>query len=337
MSNNTIGERIKFHRKRLGLTQDQLAQRLGVSAQAVSKWEHNLSCPDVSVLPEIADLFGITVDELLGKSTATVHEAEVVNEKEKHDSGPSITWTWGLEAKKSSILFSLYIILFGALLLVNHFLQIDISWWTILWTTALIYFGVSGLFNGFSVFSLTLCLAGVYFLLDAYALFSFNLTWGVVLPTVLLLWGLSLLLDVFAGKKWRRHKSGKTTVHNNKKLRHDYTCTDGYMRCDVSFGSYRTVVTTDLLRGGEIDASFGDFIVDFSACRAIAPDCTVNVDNSFGSLTLLVPKRFAVEVAENERFAASAEIEGSPAAQPEGTLHLKIDNDFGTLSIRYTE
>ena len=74
MNQTTIGERIKYHRKRLGMTQEQLAERIGVSAQAVSKWENNLSCPDISILPELAALFGITVDELLGKNEP-VHEA----------------------------------------------------------------------------------------------------------------------------------------------------------------------------------------------------------------------------------------------------------------------
>ena len=336
MSNNTLGERIKYHRKRLNLTQEQLAQRLGVSAQAVSKWEHNLSCPDIAVLPDIAQLFGITIDELLGKSTPKVHEAEVVEDNDE-GRGPSVTWHWGTEKKTGSILFALYIIVFGGLLLANHLMNFDVSWWTVLWTTALIYAGISGLRGCFSVFSLTLCLAGVYFLLNAYGLFSFTLSWGIVIPTVLLLWGLSLLIDVFAGKKWRRRKPGKVTVHNNNKLRHEYNCDNGYLHCELSFGSHRTIVSTELLRGGKIDASFGDFTVDFSACEAVAPDCTVSVDNSFGSLTILVPKRFAVELSEDEDDTASTEVEGAPAAVTEGTLRLKIDNSFGALDIRYIE
>lgn len=335
MSNNTLGERIKNHRKRLGLTQEQLAQQLGVSAQAVSKWEHNLSCPDISVLPEIADLFGISVDELLGKNTTTVHEAEVVEEDQKKSKN-SVTWQWGVNKKQGSILFALYIIVFGGLLLMNHLLNFDVSWWTILWTTALIYIGVSGLCGGFSIFSLALCLAGVYFLLDAYALFSFSLSWGIVIPVVLLLWGLSLLIDVFAGKKWRARKVGKITVNNNDKLKHEYNCDGGYLHCESSCGSQRTVVSTDLLRGGEIDTSFGDFIVDFSACKAVADDCTIDIDNSFGSLTLLVPKRFLVKRDESQ-FAASIEIKDSPADNIEGTIHLNVDNSFAVLKIRYVE
>ena len=68
MEQGTLGKRIAYHRKRLGMTQEQLAQRVGVSAQAVSKWENNLSCPDITILPELASIFGISVDELLGRT-----------------------------------------------------------------------------------------------------------------------------------------------------------------------------------------------------------------------------------------------------------------------------
>ena len=47
----TLGKRIVFHRKRLGLTQDALAELMGVTAQAVSKWENDQSCPDIAALP----------------------------------------------------------------------------------------------------------------------------------------------------------------------------------------------------------------------------------------------------------------------------------------------
>lgn len=47
-----------------GLTQDELGNRLGVSAQAVSKWERQIACPDIMLLPELAVIFGVTLDEL---------------------------------------------------------------------------------------------------------------------------------------------------------------------------------------------------------------------------------------------------------------------------------
>ena len=62
----TLGKRIVAHRKRLGLTQDRLAELLGVTAQAVSKWENDQYCPDITMLPKLAQTFGVSVDELLG-------------------------------------------------------------------------------------------------------------------------------------------------------------------------------------------------------------------------------------------------------------------------------
>lgn len=59
-----IGTKIQMLRRNKGLTQTQLAEVLSVSAQSVSKWENNISFPDISLLPIIARYFGITMDEL---------------------------------------------------------------------------------------------------------------------------------------------------------------------------------------------------------------------------------------------------------------------------------
>ena len=70
--NETIGNRIAKLRKENRLNQETLAEKLGVSAQAVSKWENDQSCPDISLLPLLANTFGITVDELLTGNSARV-------------------------------------------------------------------------------------------------------------------------------------------------------------------------------------------------------------------------------------------------------------------------
>lgn len=62
---NTIGSKITELRKAKTITQDQLAEAMGVSPQAVSKWENDLSCPDITLLPQLADYFHVTIDELL--------------------------------------------------------------------------------------------------------------------------------------------------------------------------------------------------------------------------------------------------------------------------------
>lgn len=61
----TIGESIRHHRKKLNLTQAQLAERIGVSAQAVSKWENGAGLPDISMAVPLARALGTTTDELL--------------------------------------------------------------------------------------------------------------------------------------------------------------------------------------------------------------------------------------------------------------------------------
>ena len=61
----TIGKRIAQLRKEKGLTQEELSQKMEVSAQAVSKWENDQTCPDIASLPKLAKILGVTVDELL--------------------------------------------------------------------------------------------------------------------------------------------------------------------------------------------------------------------------------------------------------------------------------
>lgn len=61
----TLGKRIAQYRKEKGLTQEALAQEMNVSAQAVSKWENDQTCPDITSLPLLSKILGVTVDELL--------------------------------------------------------------------------------------------------------------------------------------------------------------------------------------------------------------------------------------------------------------------------------
>ena len=63
--NNTLGHRISVLRKEKGFTQEELAVKLGVSAQAVSKWENDVSCPDIMLIPSLAKILGVTSDMLL--------------------------------------------------------------------------------------------------------------------------------------------------------------------------------------------------------------------------------------------------------------------------------
>ncbi len=61
-----LGRRIADARHECGLTQKDLADKVGVTAQAVSKWERGSACPDISILDEIAETLEVSVSELLG-------------------------------------------------------------------------------------------------------------------------------------------------------------------------------------------------------------------------------------------------------------------------------
>ena len=63
--NESIGNRIAKFRKAKGMTQEDLANVLGVSSQAVSKWENDASCPDISLLPQLSKILDVTTDALL--------------------------------------------------------------------------------------------------------------------------------------------------------------------------------------------------------------------------------------------------------------------------------
>ncbi|MBQ9856249.1 MAG: helix-turn-helix transcriptional regulator [Clostridia bacterium] len=65
----TLGKRIAQDRQEKGLTQEALAQAMNVSAQAVSKWENDQTCPDITSLPQLSRILGVTVDELLSGKT----------------------------------------------------------------------------------------------------------------------------------------------------------------------------------------------------------------------------------------------------------------------------
>ena len=71
MVRTSIGEFIAALRKAKGLTQMDVANHLGVSNKTVSSWETGASCPDIALLPAIAELYGVTCDELLGVQTET--------------------------------------------------------------------------------------------------------------------------------------------------------------------------------------------------------------------------------------------------------------------------
>ena len=81
--NTTLGKRIAAFRREKEWKQDELAEKLGVSAQAVSKWENDQCCPDISLLPQLSKLLGVSVDELLTGKKEELPAARVLPENER--------------------------------------------------------------------------------------------------------------------------------------------------------------------------------------------------------------------------------------------------------------
>ena len=70
----TIGQNIKRLRRNADMTQEELAEMLSISSQAVSRWETDSAMPDISLLPALVNIFGVTSDELLGIDVIHVQE-----------------------------------------------------------------------------------------------------------------------------------------------------------------------------------------------------------------------------------------------------------------------
>ena len=82
----TLGKRIAALRKEKEMKQDTLAEALGVSPQAVSKWENDQTCPDISLLPKLAQLLGVSVDELLsGKKQELAQPVQILPPEKRKD------------------------------------------------------------------------------------------------------------------------------------------------------------------------------------------------------------------------------------------------------------
>lgn len=80
MANRSIGEMISYLRKEKGMTQNDLAEIMNVTDKAVSKWERNLSCPDINSIPKLAEVLGVSADELLNAEKSKTSSNSKMNE-----------------------------------------------------------------------------------------------------------------------------------------------------------------------------------------------------------------------------------------------------------------
>ncbi len=338
----TLGKRICSGRKRLGMTQDKLAEALGVTAQAVSKWENDQSCPDIAILPKLASIFGTSVDALLGVAPAEsepVHEAEIVEPntcEQNNKKGNSFEFHWDA-GRKPRIWFAVWVLLMGLMLLYTHLNNrqwaVGPTFWDMAWPSALLLFGLSGLYPRFSFFRLGCALFGGYSLLENLEITFLGLSPAILLIIALLLFGTSLLVDALRRPK----KSGFSVSCDGKhptKFNTEYSYKEDQFTSSASFGEDTHAVELPTLRHGEINCSFGELTVDLSGVEKLTDNCRIDANCSFGELTIRVPRRFRVELDRRASFA-SVDIQGHCDAAASDTLYLTADANFGEISIVY--
>ena len=336
----TLGKRIARCRKELGLTQDALAEQLGITAQAVSKWENDQSCPDITMLPKLAQVFGCTTDMLLGvepPKTADISSAspesetttEVLTDDEKKGVW-ELQWNSG---RKSAIGFAVWLLIAG--LAGIQAAGRGISLWSVLWSSALLTFGLFGLFPKFSLFRLGCAIAGWFFLLDDYV--ALHIPEGILMPVFLLLLGLSVLADALhkpRKSQFHLYHNGKVLSHRHGKRISECTADGEHFDCSTVFGEDHRTIALPRLSGGDMSSIFGSLTVDISGCGEIAPDCALDTSSVFGEMTLLVPRKWRVEPDSSTVFG-SVEIQGSPSPDAQETIQLTCSATFGRLIIRY--
>lgn len=340
----TMGKRITENRKRLGMTQDKLAELLGVTAQAVSKWENDQSCPDIAMLPRLAEIFGISTDELLGMPRQeTVHEAQIVDDEESENEGFHVhkgNWEFKWDSgRRGAISFAVLVLLVGTLTLLSRFFSWGASFWDVLWPSALLVLGLDGLLRKFSFVSLGFTLFGGCFLVSNLNIWTPEFDGELVFPIIVVLLGISLLVDALRKPKKPRfsiRRDGKCLRDDDgkDKKKSSFSVWEDGFECSLSFGEVQRRIDLPRLSGGTASSSFGDLTVDLSGCEEVSAGCRIKANCSFGELRLLVPRRYRVNPGFSTAFA-DLTVHGEPDAFPTGIIELDGNVSFGAIEIQY--
>lgn len=317
--NTTLGRRIMTLRKAAGMTQEQLAEKLGVSPQAVSKWENDVSCPDISSIPLIASIFGVSTDELLGiKQTIPPAKTESIAEDSR--SHPK-----GLGA-------GVLLIVLGMAFLISRTADLPFSLWDILWPAVLLGVGIAWAIENRSVFCLGIAGAGLYLLLKNLGTsVPYPTDWNIVWSLALILLGLDIVLhrmlpSIFHSKKLNgSHRFDGKSVSN-------YDLCNGFLSSETVFGEKHYTVESGEISGADIETIFGSCTMDLSPCT-FAAEAALQVEVSFGQLQLILPS--SVRIVSNTKNAfGSTDIIGIPD-EAAANITLRGEISFASLKISY--
>lgn len=340
----TMGQRISALRKKNGYTQDQLAQKVGVTPQAVSKWENDQACPDVSIIPELAKLFGVSTDVLYGTSpmpddtnnTDNTKEVFTINDKEQ-----SVKVKGHKAFKLSWLTFPIFLITLGLCLFLNKSQGIGNSFWSILWPTAVFCIGLGITFVDIGGFSLGVTGLGIYFILNAMKVIPENILSPVyVIAGLLVLWAIGIIIDHALPKRKRKHKyifnviSDSDDESKSGGLVTDCSVDDGFLNCNIKFAEYKYTFRTEVFRGGDVNVAFGEAVICLADCDEIEENAVLDVDVAFGEAKIIVPRYIKAETHVS-KGAAEVTVKGEPDEDAEKTIRINIDVKFGSVAVVY--
>ena len=297
----SIGKRIMSLRKAAGMTQEQLAEKLGVTPQAVSKWENEVSCPDISLLPTLAGIFGVSTDSLLGRAELDTEAVRAAYAKEQSEQK---------REKSGGIWFGVMIALAGLAFLCAEFIEVPFKPWAVIWSAVILALGVLWIIRRFSFFALSVSLLGLYYLMQSLGVvMPFALTWSIAVPAFLILLGLTILWDHLFPHKHDDWKDYPGSDWAKKHAVTSFNDDSGRVDMRVSYAESNYAANSDVFRGGNINVSFGHGILDLSAMKKAEDGAVLNVDVSFGSAEIYLPACLRADV-QMSRSVGDVEVHG---------------------------
>lgn len=349
MENNaqTMGKRIAAQRKKKGITQEQLSQRLGVTPQAVSKWENDLSCPDISILPSLAKELDVSVDYLLGRKNQEeqkeTKEYIVITKETEGDEGMDenekkgkVYLRFNLHDKWGAIFAALLLVGAGVLFLLQEFgvvtLAQDISIWGIVWPLLVLIAGISSMTSEFNPCTLAITFFGLYKFLYNLGLLpkEWLLTWSMAWPIIIIIVGLTILQSTLLPKKKRKH--GNKSSDGKKQLVTRCGYKDGLLDVECDFGDMHPAPTGPFI-GGNVEVNFGNCVLDLTQCESFAENSTLHGEVNFGELAVIVPSCVKVLMDSESAFGSCT----APASDENTTCTMTIKGEcnFGNLQVKY--
>ncbi len=327
----TLGKRIAALRKNQGWTQEQLGEKVGVSAQAVSKWENDLACPDITTLPLLANLFGVTTDELLGVKQVEPHV--VILDKDPEEAKGEFTFHVRRDRNIwQSVCFCVTAILICVTLILRAqtplFNRPDVATWNYIWPLLVAGLGLAYIrYN--AVFGIAALLFGIY----EFIWFGWGVPFEIKWYVIVLIFSVAVLIRILLKKLGILPKRPRSEFRSQNQVQ-EYSDENDFIRTELSFSGNKVVYPRDTLKGMRMETNFGTYVMDLSGVRNFQ-DAVLDIEVNFGNVILLLPRCARVVRRNAETSFGALRITGDPDPDASQTVYVRGEVNFGNLEIQY--